>query len=229
MLSNELFKDPSIAARPSVYISATDFSKDFINDAQNLIANTPDWNAGGKKIRAAHMNSMDLQFADETFDVSFTSLGIFAFPDPVKGASEIYRTLKVGGVAALTTWKDVGWMSLLHQVEIVIRPGEALTEFPFLKPWGVPGKLRQTLLDGGFQKVEETEAASSAWYESVDHAADKITDTLKLMVGKGWTEGEKERMKDGFVDVLSKGGEGVLKDGERVGFEMIAWAGVGWK
>jgi ubiquinone/menaquinone biosynthesis C-methylase UbiE len=43
---------------------------------------------------------------DEMFTHSITCMGVFAFPDPVKGVREIYRTLQVGGTAVVTTWKN---------------------------------------------------------------------------------------------------------------------------
>ena len=51
------------------------------------------------------MSGQDLKFGDSTFDVSVTNFGIFFFPDPVAGASEIRRTLKEGGMAVVTCWR----------------------------------------------------------------------------------------------------------------------------
>lgn len=179
------------------------------------------------------MDGTDLQFPDSTFDISFTSLGIFGFADPVKGARELHRTLKPGGVTAATTWKRVDWLPLLHEVEELLKPGQPKTTLPFLEPWQVPGKLAQTLRDGGFQKVEESEIEAVAWWDDVEAAAHWITATLKMMVGPSWSEGEKEMMEDGFRRGLERGireGSGlVVTDGARVGFRNVAFSGVGWK
>ncbi len=224
-------KDDSIMQQyPSVHISAVDLSEDFIKHSQQIIDSTPAWNSDGKTIDTAVMNGMDLKFLDNTFDVAFTSLAIFAYPDPIKCAKELLRTLKPGGVAALTTWKRVGWVPLLHEVEALVRPGQELSKFPFLEPWQVPGKLEQTLTDGGLQDVVESDVLAYAWFDNEEKAAKSLSDTLKLLVGSEWEEAEKERMSDGFKQVMASESKYVMRgEGGKVGFEMVAWTGVGKK
>lgn len=215
---------------PAVHISAIDLSEDFIKASQALIDATPEWNSNGRKIHTAVMNGMDLGFQNNVFDVAFNSLAIFAYPDPVKGVRELHRVLKPGGVAAFTTWKRVGWQSILHEVERLVRPGQELTQFPFLDAWYAPGKLEQTMIDGGLKDVKESDVLTYAWFESEEKAAECLTETLKLLVGSNWSVGEKENMREGFERVLRDGKAHVIKrDGGKVGFEMVAWTGVGKK
>lgn len=83
---------------------------------------------------------------------------------------------------------------------------------------------------GGFEDVVESSVVVHAWYESEEKAAESLTETLKLMVGKGWSEEEKERMEGGLLDNFRGGSKyAVYGDGGKVGFEMIAWTGVGRK
>ena len=99
-----------------------------------------------------------------------------------------------------------------------------------MESWFVPGKLAQTLREGGFQEVEEGEVRAFAIWESLDVAAEKMCETLRMMVGEGWSEGEKEKMVEGFKEVMGEGwGELIREKGGRVGFEMVAWTGVGRK
>ena len=42
---------------------------------------------------------------DNSVDAAFSNFGIFLFPDRSKGFSEVYRVLKPGGVAAISSWK----------------------------------------------------------------------------------------------------------------------------
>ena len=182
------------------------------------------------------MNGMELAYPDETFDMSFTSLAIFAFPDPLKGARELYRTLKPGGVAALTTWKEVGWMELLREVELRIKPaGSPPTHFPLVEAWMVAGKLEKCLRDGGFPTVEEGDVTTIAWFGSLEAMAMNLTETLKMMVGGAWTAAEKQKMHDGFLEVLKeKKAEGTVsafrfeEDG-RAGAMMTAFTAVARK
>ena len=229
--SIELFDETTITAHPQVYISATDTSADFIINNQAFLSANQFWDSNGKKIDADVMNGMELQYPDNTLDASFTSLAIFAFSDPVEGVNELYRTLKPGGVTALTTWKRVGWLPLLHAVERIVRPGKEPARFTFLEPWLAPQKLRQVLLDGGFEIAAEGGVMALAWFEGEEMAAKCLTDTLKMLVGGGWSEEEKMRTGSAFRDVLRKGGmeEAIKREGNKVGFEMVVWTGVGWK
>ena len=121
-------------------------------------------------------------------------------------------------------------MPLLHEVEAIIRPGAEPTRFPFLEPWQVPGKLEQTLKDGGFGDVVESDVLAHAWWYDEKEAAKRVSETLKLMLGDGWTIEEKEKLEVGFLNVLSGGSKHVVHgEGGKVGFEMVAWTGVGRK
>ena len=94
----------------------------------------------------------------------------------------------------------------------------------------MPGKLTSILREGGFEIVEEREIEAVAWWDGVAEAAYWITATLKMMVGKGWSEGEREGMEAGFRRVLEgEGSQVVVREGGKVGFRMVAFAGVGWK
>lgn len=200
-----------------------------------LIAENPAWNAGASSVDTAVMNGMDLSaFPDDTFDVSFTGLAIFAFPDPVLGASELHRTLKSGGVAALTTWKNVGWVPLLQQAEEIIRPGKEETRFPMLEAWEGDGKLESVLREGGFKDVKEGVCEGYAWWGGVQEAAEMLCQTLKMLVGGAWSAEEKERMGVVMGEVMERNLGGLVRvegegEGTRVGIEMVAWTGVGRK
>lgn len=230
VLTTVCLQSDAITKHKDVHLSAVDLSDDFITANQAVIDSTPSWTTNGKKVDTAVMNGMDLKFPDNTFDISFTSLAIFAFPNPIKGASELYRTLKPGGVAAVTTWKEVGWLPLLHECEDIVRPGAKKTIFPFLAPWQVPGKLESVLREGGFTDVTESEMVAYAWFDGDEKAVKDLTATLKPMVGSGWTDEEKGKMDGGLLEVLRGGSRHVLRgEGGRVGFELVAFTGVGKK
>jgi ubiquinone/menaquinone biosynthesis C-methylase UbiE len=57
----------------------------------------------------------DLTFPDEMFTHSFTNFAIFSLPDneAARAASHIYRTLKPGGTAAITTWAEAPQREIL--------------------------------------------------------------------------------------------------------------------
>ncbi|CAF9914510.1 MAG: hypothetical protein ALECFALPRED_009611 [Alectoria fallacina] len=191
ILTTQCLLDPTLTSHPAIHISAVDLSADFVAANRATLSSNPAFFCGnGRKVDTAVMDGLDLQFPDNTFDLSFTSLALFAFPDPVKGARELFRTLKPGGVAAATTWKSVGWLPLLHEVEAMLRPGRRpRTRMPALEPWSVPGKLARTLREAGFGRVEECEVECWAWWGGVGEAARWVAATVGMLVGEGWSQG----------------------------------------
>ena len=62
---------------------------------------------GLSNVRTYCMDGQNLDFNDDTFDWAFSIFGLMFFPDRNKGFSEIIRTLKPGGRAAITSWAPV--------------------------------------------------------------------------------------------------------------------------
>jgi ubiquinone/menaquinone biosynthesis C-methylase UbiE len=54
-----------------------------------------------------------LPFADASFDAAFSMFGLMFFPDRERGFAELYRTLKPGGVAVVSSWAPVAQSSLM--------------------------------------------------------------------------------------------------------------------
>lgn len=62
------------------------------------------WNP--RRLVVQHMNGLDLQYEDETFDAVFSSSSIEHFGEPVdvrRALAEMHRVLKPGGLAAVST------------------------------------------------------------------------------------------------------------------------------
>ena len=203
VVTTRCFANAAVTDHTALHISAVDISSDFVANNQSLIAQTPVWTSNGTLVDTAVMDGTNLHFATNTFDVSLTSLAIFAFHDPVKGTSELRRTIKPGGVAVLTMFKGGGWKPLFYEAERIIRPGARTMRSPFLEPWQVPEKLERTLKDGGFKDVAEGEAKVMAWWGGTDEAAKYLADTVKLLVGNSWSESEKEQMEETFMCVIT--------------------------
>lgn len=98
-----------------------------------------------------------------------------------------------------------------------------------LEPWAQPGKLAGLLREAGFEDVEEGEVRAMGWWESEAEMARWVCSSLRMMVGSGWSEGEKEGMEGGMLRVIRERPELVVREGGRVGMENVAWAGVARK
>ena len=83
---------------PGMSIRAFDKSPAMINIMRNLI----EQHGWQNHVVAAVMDGEHLDFPDNTFDLSVNNFGIFFYPSPVQGACEMYRTLKLGGIAVVT-------------------------------------------------------------------------------------------------------------------------------
>lgn len=232
VITTELLRSPPFTQHANLHINAVDVSEAFVANNKALIAANPAWGPGGRvHVETEVMDGMALQFPEGVFDASFTSLAIFAFPDPVVGASEMYRTLKAGGVAVVSSWKSVGWMPIFQAVEQIVRPGKEATRFPMLEEYYGKGKLEGVLRKGGFGNVEEGFWEGKSWWSGEEELVVSMFQSLKMMVGNAWTESEKDQMEEGIRRVVKEDGGELVARGEdgRMGVEMVAWTAVGRK
>jgi ubiquinone/menaquinone biosynthesis C-methylase UbiE len=114
------------------------------------------------------MNSQDLQFPSDHFTHSITSLGVMFFMDPAKGTGEIYRTLKPGGTAIVTSWATLGHVTAVQEAQKVFQPGAPLMQFPIPPQWYQASYLEKLLRDAGFSEVRVHEATVHFAVETLD-------------------------------------------------------------
>lgn len=129
-----------------LHIDAVDFS-DGMMDIINPMIQRQGWH---HRVTTAKMNGIDLKFEDGIFDASFTNFAIFFFPDPNKGAKELYRTLKPGGTAALTAWEYFGWLPVMREIQKSVKPDDPPFAVPMLEKWHKKETMVETLKAGGF-------------------------------------------------------------------------------
>ena len=84
VVTTRCFANTAITDHAALHISAVDISSDFVANNRSLIAQTPVWTSNGTLVDTAVMDGTNLHFATNTFDVSFTSLAIFALTTPSK-------------------------------------------------------------------------------------------------------------------------------------------------
>ena len=217
IITSEIVTQASKAGVEPPTIYATDFTKGMIDALQSTI------DAGDlKTVTAQVMDGSDLsQFEDDKFTHSITNFGIFAFPDAVAGSKHIYRTLKPGGVAVITTWKHPGNIFFINKVLQELAPG--LEEWFPLREWTEEAKLRVIIEEGGFEKDNVDIIEKGTLWSIADFEA-----TVELFDGPFWhhsKSGLNEEQKAGWLDAVRK----VLKARNGKGIDMIAWVAVARK
>ena len=219
LLTRELLKK-----YPDVNVDAVDLAPGMIQGVHSLIQNRH-WEG---KVEATVMNGLDLKFPDNRFDASFTMFAIFFLGE--KGAKEIYRTLRTGGVAVVSTWEYVGWMPILHEVQKIAKPGQELLVIPLMEEWKGKEILVETLQKGGFEEVQVLQRKSLATAENDEELADLLIGAFSSMTKQVWGEEGMNGMKEPLQEVLKTQREKwVVEEDGKVGIRMNAWVAIATK
>lgn len=172
-------------------IEATDFANGMIEYLQDAISRNK-WHT----VRAQVQDSTDLGcFEEATFTHSITNFGLFILSDPLKGAKEIHRTLKPGGVALVTVWKEMDTTIIVHGAQKAIHPDEPLWN-PVSTDWMHEWKLKGVMEEAGFKSVEMKSMEN--WWVTGDEKGfiELFGSRFWEIVYKNWSDKDKERWLD---------------------------------
>ncbi|KAL4876701.1 S-adenosyl-L-methionine-dependent methyltransferase [Aspergillus karnatakaensis] len=206
-LTFELLHTISTSTMPNLTIHAVDISPAMIS---SLTTKLTALTLPSGVVKPCIGDAQNLPFEDSFFTHSYTNFGIFFLPDPTLGAAEIYRTLKPGGVAHISTWENLGYLELLQDSQRVVRAGIADNEL--FKPvysmeWFTSEKLVETLVCGGFERenIEIYRTQTVLVGESVEGLVGTILLPFSARLEEdNWTEGERVRLKKVIMEGLSE-------------------------
>jgi len=202
------------AERPKII--ATDNSPPTIHFVRELVERKG-W---GGFFEAGVVDSMDLYVCEEgDFDVSVTNFGIFMLSDPVKGAAEVHRTLKLDRVAFITAWKFHGWVDLLRRISEIVRPG-VLCEGVLAIRWPGKEKMVETMVEAGFERegVEVRERREWLGFEDERDLRDLMTAGKSAVHSTSdREEGERRRIPGVIRQALTS------EEWQMKGIAMDAW------
>ncbi|MDH5179465.1 MAG: methyltransferase domain-containing protein [Gammaproteobacteria bacterium] len=135
-------------------IDAIDFSQGMLDCFARQIRQQ-----GITNIRAQLMDGQALGFPDNAFDRAYSIFGLMFFPDRIKGFRELYRTLKPGGKAAVTSWAPVSdspLMQLLFGAMGAAFPKKPETNSNAVLTLEDPDNFKQEMERAGFSNVSVT-------------------------------------------------------------------------
>lgn len=131
-------------------VEAIDFSETMVELLRGSIQER-----GLQNIRASVMDGQKLEFEEQSFERAFSMFGLIFFPDRAAGFGEIYRVLKQGGLAVISTWASLEHsplMQLMFEVNSVAFP--QIQSPNKLLNLDDPEMLRSEMEAAGFTNVE---------------------------------------------------------------------------
>ncbi|KAI1115464.1 S-adenosyl-L-methionine-dependent methyltransferase [Nemania sp. NC0429] len=174
--------------------------------------------AGHWPAEVLNMDAKALQFADDTFDLSFGNALLFVLPnDGVDAVKEVYRTLKPGGTAIFNCSKYVPNVYPIQTAARETRPeGTPLPRQGFEK-WNDPEFLLGVVAKGGFEKHKITMQASPVAVTTsseLDHWANMLWSFIGGTSAAGWLKSDEENW-DAAIEIIKR----EIKKTE--GFELL--------
>ncbi len=137
----------------SVNIACTDAAKPMVNLAKHSVQTS----STKATVSFDEMPGEKLGFPDDHFSHSITNQGITFFKDSEQGAREIQRTLQPGGMAVVSTWKQLPYIGLIQQAQKVVTPDAPPFSPPFSRDWMQATFLEKVLQGAGLKDVKVQE------------------------------------------------------------------------
>jgi ubiquinone/menaquinone biosynthesis C-methylase UbiE len=218
-----------VDAAPTMVEMARDICQGMLSTAKNTDPN---------RITCATMPGEKLSLPDSHFTHSFTNQGIQFFQDAPLGASEIYRTLKPGGFAIVTSWtRELGHVRAVQEAQKSYKPDAPLFDFPISEQWYQASHLEKTLRGAGFTEVEVKE--KTVWYATkTREEMNALLFGMFMNFPVGWSEEEnvefikhlETKIEERVVKVERlMAGDLTGKMEELVGFPLVGLVGVARK
>jgi SAM-dependent methyltransferase len=142
-----------LAAQRGARVAALDFSPAMI---AALRARTERERLG--TIAAREGDGMALPYADASFDAGFSMFGLMFFPDRAAGFRELWRVLRPGGRAVVSSWAPLDRVPLFSALlaalfELTAAPGAPPSAPLPATPLTTPESCRAEMAGAGFRDV----------------------------------------------------------------------------
>ena len=187
-----------LAAQAGCSVSSIDFSPEMVKNLEQRLK------AAALEADVRLGDGQALPWSDREFDAAFSMFGLMFFPDRARGFRELYRTLKPGGIAVVSSWAP--FHGIFASIMAAMR--EVLPDIPFGSgkgPLGDAAEFATEFAAAGFQDVTVTpvthsltaESPAAVWAQSQRTTAPIVL--LKKALGEAkWievTRGVRERLE----------------------------------
>ncbi|MFN3225659.1 MAG: class I SAM-dependent methyltransferase [Hyphomicrobiales bacterium] len=213
----------SLLAERGARVCAIDFSPRMLRILET--------NVGHERLHGVsvhHGDGQALPFADDQFDAAFSLFGLMFFPDRPKGYAEMFRTLRKGGTACVSSWARLSLCPLFDVMAQTITRLDPSREPPAYDIGSLenPDVLSAEMRAGGFEDVavhpvERSFAFSSAgqlWHGLTEGSA-PVSDMRSRLPAEAWGKISDDAVR--FIDASV--GPFPTKLG------AIAWVAIGQK
>ncbi|KAF2279252.1 S-adenosyl-L-methionine-dependent methyltransferase [Westerdykella ornata] len=153
-------------------------------------------------VETAPMNAMELGFPDNTFTHSISNFFIQAVPVPAKAAAEIYRTVKPGQTAIVTSWAPVPHSDAIETASEVTRGKDVVLPMRFSPETYTAGWLEKLLKETGFSSLHIEDFDGYCHTDDLRQWCTHLWSFMGAAAG-GWTPKDEEDW-DLAIDTMVK-------------------------
>ena len=208
-------------AHPQVHVVATDEAPEMITFMEQMIERN-NWKG---RVEAEVADCIDLCFPDDHLDANVMNFGIDLNYDPRPAVNEMYRTLKKGGIAVVTSWKDSAQRSIMFDVQALIKPAEPLSEPTDCDKIEKKASMGMLMLYAGFDSVTVENVSVVLGGASMSQLVGTVVNHIRSATEEYWTEEEKSKIQATTEKVLTeqKAKYLVIDTDDTKGIPMTAW------
>lgn len=211
--------DEVMDAHPSASIHAVDASPGGIEKVKLMITQRG-WE---ETVVAKVMDGQHMDFDDGYFDISITNFGPYVFTNPKTGVKEIHRTLKKGGIAVFTCWKEFGLVSLFYKCQNMIEPVKRVTSLPVSKTSARKETMERVLKNAVYADVRFEIKEVISGYHCPARLLQVVWEKFKVTIEHKWSIEETARLYEAAKKLLEDRKEEYFVENDgRIGVRMVA-------